>query len=181
MERAGEVYAFHPLMLKQLTSAIKRTRKKDIKDAFKSKLIDEEEPQKILHTSFSLLNKDEKHVATTVSVLRSAFSFETAKGLLGDMDEDHIWQVLCGLRQLGFVFYDEKSKQFDFHPIMRSFLYDSLTTRDQVHEQAAQYFRALPKVEKVIRLEDLAPVIELYYHLIAQGSLTKRGIYSATG
>jgi tetratricopeptide (TPR) repeat protein len=169
MERAGEVYGFHPLMLKQLASAIKRTRKKDIKDAFKSKLIDEKEPQKILHTSFSLLNKDEKQVATTVSVLRSAFSFETAKALLPDKNEDYVWQVLRGLQQLGFLFYDEKSGQFDFHPIMRSFLYDSLTTRERVHEQAAQYFQALPKVEKVIRLEDLACVIELYHHLIGAG------------
>ena len=169
MERAGEIYGFHPLMLKQLSSAIKRTRKKDIKDAFKSKLIDEKEPQKILHTSFRLLNEDEKRVATTVSVLRSAFSFETAKALLPDMNDDHVWQVLSGLRQLGFLLYEERSEQFDLHPIMRSFLYDRLTTKDHVHEQAVQYFQAFPKVGNVIRLEDLAPVIELYHHLIGAG------------
>lgn len=173
MERAGEIYDFHPLMLKQLSSAIKRKRKKDIDDAFKLNLIDEKEPQKILNKSFELLSAGEKKVATVVSVFRSSFDFDTAKALLPEMDEDALWEVLSGLKQLGFIFYDEKEKRFDFHPIMRSFLYDSLTTKDKVHELAAAYFQKMPPIEKVVRLKDLNPVIELYHHLVGAGKLDK--------
>jgi len=169
LERAGEIYGFHPLMLKQLSSAIKRKRKKDIADAFKLNLIDEKEPQKILKRSFELLSEDEKKVATAVSVFRSSFDFDTAKALLPQMNENKLWEVLSGLQQLGFVFYDEKEGLFDFHPIMRSFLYDSLTAKDKVHEQAAEYFQKMPPIEKVVKLKDLNSVIELYHHLVNAG------------
>ncbi len=169
MERVGEIYDFHPLMLKQLSSVIMRKRKKDIADAFKLDLIDQKEPQKILNKSFELLSADEKKVATAVSVFRGSFDFDTARVLFPKMDEDKLWQVLCGLQQLGFIFYDEREKRFDFHPIMRSFLYDSLTAKDKVHERAAEYFQKIPPVEKVVKLEDLNPVIELYHHLASAG------------
>jgi len=169
LERAGEIYDFHPLMLKQLASAIKKKRRKDIRAGFELKLIDEKEPQKILNKSFELLTRDEKRVATTISVFRSSFGFETAKALFPGMAEDRLWELLSGLQQLGFVFYDERQDRFDFHPIMRSFLYDSLTAKDKVHERAVEYFRAMPAAEKVVRLEDLEPVIELYHHLAGAG------------
>jgi tetratricopeptide (TPR) repeat protein len=169
LERAGEIHDFHPLMLKQLSAAIQRTRLKDISAAFREKIIDPQEPQMILQKSYSLLNAEEKQVATTVSVLRSAFSFDTARALFPKMNEDRLWQILCGLQQLGFLFYDAEKQQFDFHPILRSFLYDNLTAKDKVHQQAVSYFEALPKAEKVVQLEDLAPVIELYHHLIGAG------------
>lgn len=169
LEQAGEIYGFHPLMLKQLSTAIKRTRLKDISAAFQQNIIDQQEPQKILQKSFSLLHDEERKVATTVSVLRSAFSFDTALALFPKIEEDTLWQILCGLQQLGFLFYDDETKQFDFHPILRSFLYDNLTAKEKVHQQAVSYFEALPKAEKVVKLEDLAPVIELYHHLIGAG------------
>jgi hypothetical protein len=169
LERAGEIYGFHPLMLKQLSTAIKRTRERDIESAFRLKLIDQAAPQKILQKSFDLLNKDEQRVACTVSALRSAFSFESAQALLSNMKDDGLWHILQELRSLGFLLYDDKTNQFDFHPIMRSFLYDSLTAKDKVHQQAVGYFEAMPKVEKVVTLDDLAPVIELYHHLIGAG------------
>jgi len=169
MERAGEIYNFHPLMLKQLSSVIMRKRKKDIEDAFKLNLIDQKQPQKILNRSFELLSAKERKVATAVSVFRSSFDFDTARALFPKMDENALWQALSGLQQLGFVFYDEKEERFDFHPIMRSFLYDSLIAKDKVHERAVAYFQAIPKVEKVVKLEDLNPVIELYHHLASAG------------
>ena len=62
---------------------------------------------------------------------------------------------------------------FDFHPIMRAFLYNQLTMADgtgtEVHTLAVEYFESLPKPEKVISLENLTPVIELYHHLVKAG------------
>jgi hypothetical protein len=54
---------------------------------------------------------------------------------------------------------------------MRAFLYGRLTTSGHtgVHNLAIEYFQALPEPEKVVTLEDLAPVIELYHHLVKAG------------
>lgn len=169
LEQAGRVYDYHPLMLKLLTTAIRRSRAKDIKHARRLKLIDKEEPHKILSGSFNLLSNEERQVAACVSVFRSAFKFDSAKALFPGMDEERLWQVLQELRSLGFLFYDEHTDCFDFHPIIRSFLYNSLTDRADVHNLAVQYFEAIPKKEKIIPLDDLTPVIELYHHLVKAG------------
>jgi tetratricopeptide (TPR) repeat protein len=170
LEQAGKVYDYHPLMLKLLTTSIRRSRAKDIKDAYGLKLIDKKEPHKILSGSFNLLSKEERHVASCMAVFRSAFKFDSAnKALFPGMDEDRLWKVLQELRSLGFLFYDEDTDCFDFHPIMRSFLYNSLTHRAEVHTLAVRYFKAMPGKEKIISLDDLAPVIELYHHLAKAG------------
>jgi tetratricopeptide (TPR) repeat protein len=166
LEQAGKIYDYHPLMLKLLASTIIRSRKKDIQEAIKLNFIDRQEPQKILIKSFNLLSKEEQQVASSAAVFRSVFNFDAAKALFPKIKENHLWQVMQELRNLGFLLNHEKDDHFDFHPIMRSFLYNQLTNRTEAHIQAAQYFQALPKVEKIVSLEDLAPVIELYHHLV---------------
>jgi len=173
LEQAGNVYDYHPLMLKLLTSAIKRSRTKDINEAFRLQLIDRKDPHKILSTSFNLLSEKERHIATCISVFRSAFLFDSCKALFPNMKEGQLWRVMLELRNLGFLFYDEKEDRFDLHPILRSFLYDSLTNRDEVHTRAVQYFQAIPMVANVFTLNDLAPVIELYHHLVKAEKFNK--------
>jgi tetratricopeptide (TPR) repeat protein len=62
---------------------------------------------------------------------------------------------------------------FDLHPIVRRYAYDRLTAADKqgTHAQLADYFAAVPKPQKVTALADLAPVIELYHHLVRAGKL----------
>ncbi|MDQ1352279.1 MAG: hypothetical protein QG657_2585 [Acidobacteriota bacterium] len=171
MEQAGRVYDFHPLMLKLLASAIKRSRAKDIKEAFSLNIIDQKEPHKILERSVQLLSEEERQVVTRVAVFRAVFTFDAAKALAEEVEEKQLWEVLRELRSLGFVFYNESRDCFDFHPILRSYLYGQLTSSGGtgVHNLAAQYFEALPKPGKVVSLEDLAPVIELYHHMLKAG------------
>ena len=170
LEQAGRVYDFHPLMLKLLASAIKRSRSKDIQGAYRLDLIDTEKPHKILTTGFNLLSKKEQEVVSRLSVFRGVFKFETAQALFPGLEADRLWELLLELRGLGFLFYDEKQDRFDFHPILRSFLYDGLTNRAEVHTLAMKYFQPLAEeVGKIVTLEDLAPVIELYHHLVKAG------------
>jgi len=47
-----------------------------------------------------------------------------------------------------------------------------------VHDRAAKYFKALPEPEKIVSLEDLSPVIELYHHLVKAGKFDEaRDLY----
>lgn len=173
LEEAGKVYDFHPLMLRLLAGSIKRSRTKDIAEAFSTNLIHRKEPHKILSTGFNLLSKEEQKVATHLSALRSEITFGAAKALLPRMNADKLWELMQGLRDLGFLFYDETADRFDFHPIMRSFLYDRLTSAggdgEQVHSLAVEYFQTMPEPERVVTLEDLTPMIELYHHLVKAG------------
>jgi len=152
-----------------LSTSIKRSRAKDITEAYDLDLIDRKEPHKILNRGFQLLSQKERRVASYIAVFRSVFTFESAKALFTGMAEAELWQVMQELCGLGFLFFYEREQRFDFHPIMRSFLYNNLTKRAEVHTLAVQYFQAVPEVEEVITLEDLIPVIELYYHLVKAG------------
>jgi hypothetical protein len=107
MEQAGKVYDFHPLMLKLLASSIKRSRARDITEAFSENLIDRKEPHKILVTSFQLLSQDERLVVTRVSAFRGVFTFDAVKALSQGKEEKRLWEVMQELRVLGFLFYDE--------------------------------------------------------------------------
>jgi cellulose biosynthesis protein BcsQ len=173
LEQAGTIYDSHPLMLKLLSTFIKRSRTNDINEAFQLNLIDREVPHKILTRSFGLLSEEERQVAAAISVFRGVFTFESAKALFPKLREDKLWKVMQNLLGLGFLLFYEKENSFAFNSIMRSFLYQSLTNKAAVHKLAVQYFKALPEEKKIVSLEDLAPVIELYYHLVKSGKFDK--------
>lgn len=67
--------------------------------------------------------------------------------------------------------HDTKEGRFDLHPIVRRYAYDRLAApeRAAAHTRLRDYFAAVPKPDKVTRLEDLAPVIELYHHTVRAG------------
>ena len=180
MVEAGKVYHNHPLMLKLLSSAIRRSFTKNIGQAWNKNIINLKEPQKILETSFALLNKEEKKVASAISVFRTAFSFDAAKALFPKMTKNRLEEILYELHQLGFVFYQEQEEVFDFHPIMRSYLYNGMTRKASIHQRAIVYFQAIPGKEKIVSLADLEPVIEQYYHLVRAGKFDEANeVYSA--
>ncbi len=68
---------------------------------------------------------------------------------------------------------NSQSLIYDLHPIVRRYAYDRLTApeRTGVHVILIVYFDAVPKPEKVEKLEDLTPVIELYHHTVRAGKL----------
>lgn len=173
LEEASRVYDFHPLMLTLLAASIVLSRARDIRAAYSMNLIERDRPFKILSTAFGLLSEAERGAAERVSVFRGVFSFDAVKSLMLETDEERLWGMMQGLRRLGFVFYDETADCFDLHPIMRSFLYGRLSGEEgngeAVHTLAVEYFKALPEPEKVVTLEDLGPVIELYHHLVRAG------------
>jgi tetratricopeptide (TPR) repeat protein len=75
------------------------------------------------------------------------------------------------LRELvarGLLHHDRQTHRYDLHPIMRRYAYDRLggQERETAHGELRDYFAAVPSPERVERLEDLSPVIELYYHTV---------------
>jgi tetratricopeptide (TPR) repeat protein len=88
----------------------------------------------------------------------------------------------------GLLHHDTKVNRFDLHPIVRRYAYDRLTPseRTTAHTRLLDYFAAVPKPEKINSLDDLGPVMELYYHTVRAGhyeeaqSLFRDRIHEAT-
>jgi tetratricopeptide (TPR) repeat protein len=79
--------------------------------------------------------------------------------------------ALKDLVERGLLHRAEREGRFDLHPIVRRYAYDFLgrEEREEAHRGLRDYFAAIPAQEKVKSLEDLAPVIELYHHLVRAG------------
>ncbi len=94
-------------------------------------------------------------------------------------------QVLdVDLRELvvrGLLHHDRRAARYDLHPIVRRYAYDRLTAaaRLDAHGQLRDYFAAAPPPDKVTRLEDLAPAMELYHHTVRAGQYDEAGAFSA--
>jgi hypothetical protein len=87
---------------------------------------------------------------------------------VSDLDSD-----LGDLVARGLVHHDVREGRFDLHPIVRRYAYDRLAApeRAAAHTRLRDYFAAVPEPDKVTRLEDLNPVIELYHHTVRAGQL----------
>ncbi len=68
-----------------------------------------------------------------------------------------------------------EGRRFDLHPIVRRYAYDRMGTaeRSSTHGQLRDYFAAVPTAERVTTVDDLAPVIELYHHMVRAGQYDK--------
>jgi tetratricopeptide (TPR) repeat protein len=81
--------------------------------------------------------------------------------------DDHLAQ----LEQRGLIYWDKTTNKYDLHPIVRRYAYERLSAPDRTaaHTRLKDYFEAVPEKEKIESLNDLAPVIELYHHMVKAG------------
>lgn len=154
----------------------------------------------VLGTAYDSLEPSRQALLCRIACFRSPVSYETLKALAdkeegrgdavsggrGDEESRPVSPPLrprvapteldSDLRDLvarGLVHHDVKEKRFDLHPIVRRYAYDRLAPPDRsvAHIRLRDYFAAVPTPDKVTRLEDLAPVIELYHHTVRAGQL----------
>jgi hypothetical protein len=75
-------------------------------------------------------------------------------------------KALLDLRKRGLLQYAGETQRYDMHPIVRHYAYDRLTPSDQTtaHNRLRDYFAAVDIPENPQTLDDLAPIVEHYYH-----------------
>jgi len=152
----------------------------------------------VLETAYDSLGPSRRALLGRIACFRSPVSYETLKALALEetnaktpgrkgakkkkritppvRPRDFELTLDADLRDLvarGLVHHDVRESRFDLHPIVRRYTYDRLAAPDRTaaHTRLRDYFAALPEPDKVTRLEDLAPVIELYYHTVRAGQL----------
>jgi tetratricopeptide (TPR) repeat protein len=177
IESACEPYGYHPLSLRLLAGRILKDFENpaDIAVAQKLKVDGDIIQQKhhVLEVSYNSLPQYEQKLLSTIACFRSPVELKTIEAVASEVTGQPLQNYLHDLVDRGLLHFDDKNKKFDLHPIVRRFAYDQLTAPDRTaaHTRLVNYFDAVPKLKKVNTLEDLAPVIELYHHLVGAGDL----------
>ncbi|MCP4141946.1 MAG: toll/interleukin-1 receptor domain-containing protein [Chloroflexi bacterium] len=99
--------------------------------------------------------------------LKNGESDSTKTGRPYDESDDQLKE----LEERGLLHWDKADNKYDLHPIVRRYAYERLTAPDRTaaHNRLKDYFEAVPEKEKITSLNDLAPVIELYHHMVRAG------------
>jgi tetratricopeptide (TPR) repeat protein len=173
IESACEPYGYHPLSLRILSGWILNDRNTpgDISAARKLEVTGDivQNKHHIMEVGFNSLFPSQQKLLGRIACFRSAMSYEALKTLHGDGKGSVSFdESLRAVESRGFLHWDRKTNKYDLHPIVRRFAYDRLNAADRTgaHERLVNYFEAVPKPEKVTSLEDLAPLIELYHHMV---------------
>ncbi|MBN1454271.1 MAG: TIR domain-containing protein [Anaerolineales bacterium] len=166
-------HGYHPLSLRILAGLIANDRDApgDIAVVGKLDITDDviQNKQHVLEVAYNTLLPEQQKLLGYIACFRSAMSYNALKAI----SERDIDAGLKTLEHRGLLHWDKSTNKYDLHPIVRRYAYERLTTPDRTsaHERLVGHFEAVPKPEKVEKLEDLAPVIELYHHMVGAGNL----------
>ncbi len=176
IEQACEPYGYHPLSLRLLAGLIVGDFQQpgDIAAAQRLDVSGDlvQRQHHVLEAAYDSLTPPRQALLGRIACFRSPVSYDALKALAetpgGGATLDSDLRDLIGR---GLLHHDTREGRFDLHPIVRRYAYDRLTAPDRAaaHTRLRDYFAAVPEPQKVTRLEDLAPVIELYHHTVRAG------------
>jgi hypothetical protein len=175
IEAACAPYGYHPLSLRLLAGRILKDfdNPADIIVAQKLKIDGTIIQQKhhVLEVSYNNLPPHEQKLLSTIACFRSPAELKTLESIAEN--KDSLNDELHNLLDRGLLHFDEKNKKFDLHPIVRRYAYERLTTpnRTAVHTRLRDYFATIKTPTNLQTIEELAPVIELYHHMVRAGEL----------
>jgi tetratricopeptide (TPR) repeat protein len=168
IEQACRDYGFHPLSLRLLAGLVVKDLRNpgDIQAAQRKDLMGSlvQRQNHVLAQSYGSLSLDGRQLLSRIACFRSPVAFEVLEALAAAEPD---WEgELQDLMERGLV--QREGTRFDLHPIVRRYAYDLMGTaeRSSIHSQMRDYFAAVPAVERVTTLDDLASVIELYHHMM---------------
>ena len=187
IESACEPYGYHPLSLRILAGLIIDDREKpgDIAVANKINITDDIVANKnhVLKVAYDTLKTEQQNLLSIIACFRAPMTYDALKSISSkpsgkgkkaktistkELDDD-----LKVLEKRGLLHWDRKTNKYDHHPIVRRYAYERLTTSDRsaAHKRLIIYFEVIPTPPRIEKLEDLAPVIELYHHIVRAGQL----------
>ncbi|MBK8782917.1 MAG: hypothetical protein IPO22_14175 [Anaerolineales bacterium] len=127
----------------------------------------------VLERAYESLAPERRDLLSKISCFRGSMEYAVLKKVFPSPDLD---KALLDLRKRGLLQYAGETQRYDMHPIVRHYAYDHFTDekrRKEAHVELAMHFiDAMPVTNKNVKtLEDLAPVIELYHHMVRAGNL----------
>jgi tetratricopeptide (TPR) repeat protein len=194
IEAACEPYGYHPLSLRILAGLIANNRETpgDIAAAGKLDITDDviQNKHHVLEVAYNTLSPAQQKLLSHIACFRSAMKYDALKAISTSRSDpsgsDEIFESIKAgrpydgfdadlktLEHRGLLHWDKTANKYDLHPIVRRYAYERLTAADRTdaHERLVNYFKAVPSPQRTEKLEDLAPMIELYHHMVRAGKL----------
>ena len=171
IEQACGAYGFHPLSLRLLAGLVVKDLRNpgDIQAAQRRDLTGSlvQRQHHVLQQSYDNLSPEGRQLLSRIACFRSPVTFEVLEALA--TEESDLERELQDLIERGLV--QREGQRFDLHPIVRRYAYDRMGTpeRRSTHGQLRDYFAAVLAAEQVTTVDDLAPAIELYHHMVRAG------------
>jgi len=169
-------YGYHALALRLLIGVILRDKHTpgDIKVVRGYQVLPKlkgKEQHHILQVAYEALDKPKRALLSRIAAFRFPMTYNALAIFNKFGDEQHFDAALDELEERGLLSFDREQRHYDMHPVVRGYAYDSLRgkERGRAHAQLRDYFAAVQVPEKVERIEELTPVIELYHHTIQTG------------
>lgn len=189
---ACEPYGYHPLSLRLLAGLIVEDFQQpgDIATAKRLDVSGDlvQRQNHVLKVAYDSLTPRRQALLGRIACFRSPVKYEALQALADAGErrlqpvstppdkrpEGRVPQLDTDLHDLvarGLLHHDRKENRFDLHPIVRRYAYDRLAAPDRAaaHNRLRDYFAAVTVPDKVTRLDNLAPVIELYHHTVRAG------------
>jgi tetratricopeptide (TPR) repeat protein len=178
IERACAPYGYHPLSLRLVAGLVARdpqqpgdiaaARRLDVSGDLVSRR------HHVLEQAYGNLTPDRQTLLSRIACFRGPVRYDALRALAEAETSEVLTEFDADLRDLvarGLLHHDRRAGRYDLHPIVRRYAYDRLggAERQAAHGQLRDYFAAVPEPERVQRLEDLAPVVELYHHTVRAG------------
>jgi len=175
IQAACTPYGYHPMALRLLSGMIVHdpAGRGDIAAAKGYSPIPELKPceHNILALAYDALRPPLREFLSRLAAFRSPLEYPAAAALSVFSSENELKAAIRELTDRGLLLFDRQRERYDLHPIVRQCAYGRLADKAGVHIRLCDYFAAVPKpdADKVETVQDLAPVIELYHHMVGAG------------
>jgi len=172
IQAACAPYGYHPMSLRLLSGMIAHDPAGggDIAAAEGYSPIPDLVPREhhILALAYDALRPPSREFLSRLAAFRSPLEYAAAAALSVFGSENELKAAIRELMDRGLLLFDRQRERYDLHPIVRRYAYDRLTDKAGVHTRLCDYFAAvpMPDADKVQTVEDFAPLIELYHHMV---------------
>ncbi|MBU0637229.1 MAG: hypothetical protein KKB50_00035 [Planctomycetes bacterium] len=193
---ACEAHGYHPLSLRLLAGLIVNDSSAPgaIAVAGKSRTASHRVPSKhrILAIAYDALPAASRELLSRLAAFRTALEYGTiestcaalrgggglAGGLRRMLGHMRSWsrtpdvrECLNDLVRRGLLLFDQQRKRCELHPLVRRYAYRRLTDKPAVHDGLRAHLSAAMDdgADPLGRIQDLAPLIEFYYHTVRAG------------
>ncbi len=175
LESVSEQYEFHPLSLSMLVADLRNDfeLEGDIKGAVRH---DETEKVKarhyhIMERAYNRRAPHRQELLSRMAAMRGAIPRDVIHLLAEDiagLELETLGKDLSELVRHGLLRHPSLDK-YDFHPLVRRYSYIRLQEKETIHRRLMEYYQAIRPPDKVTKIEDLTPTIELYHHTVRAG------------
>jgi tetratricopeptide (TPR) repeat protein len=169
---ACAIYDFHPLSLRLLSGMIAHNyyAPGDFNAINYEISVDNlvAREHHILQISYDSLSSETRELLGKIAAFRAPMIYDALLVCNTSVERTGFDKSLSNLVDRGFLFFDQKTRKFDIHPIVRAYAYDRLIDKQGTHTKLRKYFAIIPTPDDahISSIDNLSPLIEFYHHSI---------------